>query len=228
MQEETKQSIDGKLVKSLETQELSSLATEYAEIALDSVFDNGIIKDIPILRTIISLAKTGLNFRDRLYVKKLANFLIQIGTTTQEQRKEFIKKYCEDNKKFEEAVLLILENSDRIEKASLIGKIFKACILGMISYADTLQISEMVNRAYWADLKHMFEDKGSEEEQQRLFMAGLMEFDPQTFQFATTDGSGLDVIRKLGYKRNAYAIALTMMYQEKFEDLSKCSIYNKT
>lgn len=221
MQEETKQYIDGELVKSLETQELGKLATEYAKLGLDSIIDGEIVKDIPILRTAVSLAKIGLNIRDRLYVKKIALFLAQVGDTTQEQREEFIKKHCRDNKKFEEAVFLMLENSDRIEKVSLIGKVFKACVLGMIHSANTFQISEMVNRAYWADLKDMFNGKESDEQRQRLFTVGLMEFDPQTFQFATTDGAGLDVIEKLRYKRNAYATILTKIHQQKFENIAK-------
>lgn len=220
MQEEIKQYIDGELVKSFETQELGRLATEYAELGLDSIIDDDVVKGIPILRTAVSLAKIGLNIRDRLYVKKIVMFLVQVGGTAQEQREEFIKKHCKDNKKFEEAVFLLLENSDRTEKVSLIGKVFKACILGMIHYANTFQISEMVNRAYWADLKDMFNGNESEEQQQRLFTVGLMEFDPKTFQFATTDGIGLDVIRKLRYKRNAYANTLTMIHQERFENIA--------
>lgn len=167
--------LEGKLVKSIEAKELSDLAVDYAEVGLDSILDEGIIRDIPILRTLVSIAKAGLNVRDRLYVKKIAYFLQQVGNTTQEQREEFIKKYCQDIKRFEEAVLLILEQADSIEKSSLVGKIFKACILDVITYDDALKLSSMVNRAFWGDLEKFLDNENVEigEDNQSLVMAGL-------------------------------------------------------
>ena len=63
--------LEGKLVESIEIKELSSLTTDYAELGLDSILDNSIVKNIPILKTAVSLVKTGLNVRDRIYVKKI-------------------------------------------------------------------------------------------------------------------------------------------------------------
>src|SRR4030042_7133538 len=142
------EAIEGKLVESLEVKELGGLIAEYSELGLDSILDDGVVKDVPILRTLVGLAKVGFNIRDRIYIKKIAGFLAQVGQTTQEQREAFIEKYCGDTKRFEEAVLLILEQADRFEKTVLIGKIFKACILGEITYEEVLRMSSMVNRAF--------------------------------------------------------------------------------
>jgi len=168
---ENNQILEGKLVKSFEAKELGSLAAEYTEIGLDAILKDGVAKDIPILGTLIGLAKATLSFRDRLYYNKIVTFLVKIGETTQEQREKFIERHCQD-KQFEETVMLILEQTDRFEKTELIGKIFKACILGNITYGDSIMLSEMVNRAFWDDLLLMFEGKIGEY-WQRLFMVGL-------------------------------------------------------
>jgi len=166
--------LEGKLIESFEAKELERLSVDYAEIGLDSIFEEGIVKDIPILRTAISLAKIGFNVRDRIYIKKILGFLAQIGQTTQEQREYFVGKHYGNKKRFEEAVMLILEQADRFEKTSLVGKIFRACILGKISYQDALTLSSIVNKALWQDLENMLQQNYTEEMKMRLCNCGLM------------------------------------------------------
>jgi len=166
--------LEGKLVESLEAKELGRLSIDYGELGLDSILDEGIIKDIPFLRTVVSLVKVGFNVRDRIYIKKTVGFLAQVGQAPQEQREEFVKKYCGNVKRFEEAVMLILEQADRFEKTSLIGKIFKACILGIISYQDALSLSSIVNKALWQDLENMFHGNFTDEMRMRLCNCGLL------------------------------------------------------
>lgn len=167
--------IEGELVKSIKDEKITKLATDYTELGLDSILDDGVTKDIPILRTCVSLARVGLNIRDKLYTKKIFDFLCQISNTTQEQREDFIWKYCQDIRRFENAVLLILEQADSIEKSTLIGKIFRACILDKINYDEALKLSSMVNRVFWGDLKELINNVNVkiDEHNQSLVMAGL-------------------------------------------------------
>jgi len=213
------EAIEGKLVESLEVKRLGELAADCAELGLDSILDDGIVKDIPILRTAVSIAKIGFNIRDRIYIKKIASFLSQIGNTTQEQREAFIEKYCGDTKRFEEAVLLILEQTDSMEKSCLIGKIFKACILGKITYENAFRLSEMVNKALWGDLNLMFNRTDSKKEQQRLFTAGLYNISERS---PGSQAISFDDIGKIRYEQNDYAFALTMIHQERFDELNIC------
>jgi hypothetical protein len=169
--------LEGKLVESFEAKELGDLAAEYSELGLDSILDDGIVKDIPILRTVVSLAKIGFNIRDRIYLKKIIGFLAQVGQTTQEQRDEFVKKYCDDVESFEETVMLILEQANRIEKTILVGKIFRTCILGEISYEDTLNLSNMINNTLWSDIEAIKDKKYDQEIRMRLCNSGLLSLD---------------------------------------------------
>ena len=213
-EDHTEKALEGKLVKSFEVKELGELASEYAELGLDSILDEGIVKDIPILRTLVGLAKVGFNIRDRLYLKKIVVFLAQVGQTTQEQRDDFVRKYCGDSKRFEETVMLILEQADREEKAELIGKIFKACILGKIRYEDAITLSEMVNKAFWSDLQVMFDYRDSKEQHQRLFMSGLFEMKGKQPKSIKDDA--------FEFRRNDYGYALSMIYGENYDELKRC------
>ena len=90
------------------------------------------------------------------------------------KRDEFVEKYCKDQSRFEEAVFIILEQVDNINKSTLIGKIFKACILGMISYQDALSLSCIANKALWQDIENMLQRNFTIEMKMRLCNCGLL------------------------------------------------------
>jgi len=147
-----------------------------------------------------------------LQSQKIAYFLAQVGQTTQEKRQVFVDDNCVDTKRFEEAVLLILEQADNMEKSSLIGKIFKACILGKILLTDCTRLSDMVNRAFWGDLEKLLHGVELPENcQQRLFMAGLYRLKGQPLH--------LDSSAEFKYEGNEYAMALALIHKEKFNEL---------
>ncbi len=202
--------LEGKLIESMKIDGLGKLAQDYAELGLDLVTKDGILKDIPIVGTLVNAAKVVGSVRDRLYLRKLVLFLEKVGETTQEQREKFIDDNCQDTRAFEEAILLILEQADRIEKSILIGKIFKACILGKIKYNGALILSTMVNRVCWDDLVAMFAGEEDMHQQQRLFLSGLYE---------TNEDIGWDEIGKLKVKRNKYANALEKINLEYYDQV---------
>ncbi|MDF4560139.1 hypothetical protein P3494_26935, partial [Vibrio parahaemolyticus] len=69
-----KLSLEESLVSTM-GQRLGGTGTELAEIAIDSVLDDGVLKDIPVVGTAVSLYQTGVAVRERQYVKKLVTFL---------------------------------------------------------------------------------------------------------------------------------------------------------
>lgn len=146
-------SMEGKLIESIKIEGLDELAQQCSELGFDLIYKEGLLKDIPIVGMVVSTAKAIGSFRDFLYLKKLLYFLKNVGEATQEERERFIEENCKNKKQFEEAVLLILEQTDSMNKSSLIGKIFKACMQGKITYEEALKLSDMVNRAYWSDLQ---------------------------------------------------------------------------
>lgn len=153
-----KKSMEGKLVESIKVEGLGELAQQFSELGFDLIYKEGLLKDIPIIGMVVSTAKAIGSFRDLLYLKKLLYFLKNVGEATQQDRERFIEENCKDNKQFEEAILLILEQTDNMNKSGLIGKIFKACIQGKITYEESLKLSDMVNRAYWSDLQMLLSE----------------------------------------------------------------------
>lgn len=70
----------------------TNISKDMLEIGLDSILDNGLLKDIPTVGTLISLTKIGANIKDRLLIKKLIYFLYETQGIPETDRKKIIEK----------------------------------------------------------------------------------------------------------------------------------------
>ena len=150
--------IGSSLIENLGSSGFAEALQDIAEVALDSGLMNGIAKDIPVIGTIVHLGKAAVTIRDYFLVKKVLIFLGSLGETTSEQRQAFAKKIEADPKHRErvgEAIMLLLDRYDHLDKASLMAKVFCACIREEIDYNKFLRISTSIDRAFIEDLREL-------------------------------------------------------------------------
>lgn len=50
------------------------LATDYSEIALDSILNNDLISEIPVVKSIVALGKVGISIKEMHFAKKVLFF----------------------------------------------------------------------------------------------------------------------------------------------------------
>jgi len=85
------------LVVSLEnslSSDICDTVGDLAEVGLDAVMDDGILKDIPILSTVVGLYRIGHTIRERHEIKQLALFVAELnrGCTDESKRKQLLEK----------------------------------------------------------------------------------------------------------------------------------------
>jgi len=107
------------------------LATDYAEIGLDMIFDNEVVKEIPFVKTIIGIAKGGIWVRERHFVKKMLVFFEHYhkGNLPEDKRLAFIEKMKNDVKYKEKVVDHITIFIDRFvehEKSEILANLLLA------------------------------------------------------------------------------------------------------
>ena len=115
--------IGSALVESVRESGVADVTKDVAEIALDSFLDEGIVKEIPVIKTIISFFRTGICLRDALFLKKVAIFLSDLGKISQKKRDDFIKKLNSNPKQkrnLGDTLILILERLDDLDKPGLL------------------------------------------------------------------------------------------------------------
>ena len=134
------------------------LMGDYLVLGIDSVLNDEIIKEIPILKSLLSAGKITKSIRERNYMKNLVIFLNELNSGNIDEKK--LKKHQEElnsnPKKAEKElgrVLIILDQTIDNIKSSIIGKIYKEYINQTIEWDLFVEFSEITNRLYVNDLR---------------------------------------------------------------------------
>lgn len=122
---------------------------DISEQSVDDIVDIEIIKQIPIVKTVLGMMQTGLNIRDRLFLKKILAFLSGISHISEKERREMINK-IDDSKKYRikvgEKLLYILDNCDDYINAENVAKLFSSMIGEKIDYEEYLEAARIISR----------------------------------------------------------------------------------
>src|SRR5687767_12433857 len=117
------------LFDALLTDNLKDLIKEYAEIGLDGILEEGMVKSIPVINTIVTAGKSAGAIRDRLLLRKVTAFILNCPSFSKEEKESFLSRHFSDRdkaKKMGEQVVLILEKLDDLDKPEMISKVFAA------------------------------------------------------------------------------------------------------
>ena len=155
--------------------------SDYLEVGIDFFINDGILKDIPIVKTIVTVLKVGKNIINEFDKNNISD----------EQLKNYKERVENDSKKCEEElgrVLLLLNGFIDKEKSIMLAKLFKAYIKQLISWNEFCEYSEIVNRIFIQDLKILkdiynkviIDDTGSNKFRiERLYSTGLVGWNPK-------------------------------------------------
>lgn len=135
---------------------------EYIEVGIDSFINDGILKDIPIVNTIVAVLKVGKNIHDRNLLKQTLTFINEFNKNniTEEQLKNYKERIEKDRKKCEDElgrVLLLLNNFIDKEKSIMLSKLFKAYVSQLLNWNDFCEYSEIINRLFIQDFSFLQE-----------------------------------------------------------------------
>lgn len=124
------ESLERALIRSIDSSSLQDLTADIAEAGLDQLLEDGIVKDIPILGTLIRLQTSIGLVRDYIFTKKVARFLVGLAEINPSERTKFLKGVEQRNEteKLGETLLLLLDRLDDFTKPVLLAKIFRAYI----------------------------------------------------------------------------------------------------
>lgn len=145
-----------KLELVIKDSDLPSLSKDFAEVAVDGIMDDGVLRDLPLVGGLVGVIKFGNSINKYIAAKKIYKFLFELHNIPQEQR---IKKIDEINnsKKYQSSVgEMIFELLERIEsdgKPEIVGKMFAAVIEEKINYSDYLRCVHIVKNFFYYDLE---------------------------------------------------------------------------
>lgn len=136
--------------------DLKGISVDMTESILDSALEDGLAKDIPVLRSIVAIIQTTKNISGYLFFKKILSFLQGIDDIDPVKRREMIEQIdrsSKDSIKVGERLIYIIDKSEDHTKSYYIGRLFRAFVNKEISYPIFLKCAKAVDMANLYDLR---------------------------------------------------------------------------
>lgn len=128
------------------TKTIKDLSVDFTEAGIDALIQNDIVKEIPVVKTLLAVPKVIKSISSYLFLQKIIRFLYQLNTTTLKERQVFLTSL--ETSKREEIIsnlILVLDKHDHLQKSELQGKLFVAYIKGLINYSDYMALTYALN-----------------------------------------------------------------------------------
>ena len=202
------------------TEEVSCWVSEFVEIGIDSLLDDGLTKDIPFLSTITSIYKIGSTIHERHHLKKLAIFLNEInrGVADEEKRQSYRRKFV-TQKEYRsselEYVTIVLDHYIGFDKAGMLAKLYIAYLDESIDWIEFKKYGEVIDRFLPGDASVLIRadndflpaDSGTIDSILRLLSMGVVS--QNVGLEVTDDGNGNVALASAeGYKFTTFGIKL--------------------
>jgi hypothetical protein len=155
-----------------------------AEVILDSSIEGGVLRDVPIIGTIIGLGRAAVTIRDRLFLNKLRYLLSEIESVSAEDREEMVSAINDSEEysiKVGEKILYIVDRCEDHQTATLVGRIFKAFLEGRLDYDSFVRLAGIIDRLHHSTVLDFAKTDWSDidaDEVTELIGTGLIELNP--------------------------------------------------
>lgn len=127
---------------------LTDVTIDAVEAEIDNYLENGLLKDIPIVSSIVGVIKTTQNISSYLLLKKIVAFLNGIKSIDPKKRQKMITDIDNSDKyriKVGEKLLYIIDRCNDHEKAEYIAMLFCGLVNEKINYFEFDSATHIVN-----------------------------------------------------------------------------------
>jgi hypothetical protein len=142
--------------QTLKDSDLQNATIGLSEVFVDSLIDDGVARDIPIIGTVIGIGKASMGIKEILFLKKIIYFISELKDIPATKRHKMIERIDNSGKfrtRVGEKLLYIIDKCEDYEKSQIIAFLFSAFLSERISYDDFLRASHIVDKLILEDLK---------------------------------------------------------------------------
>ena len=136
----------------IKSKDLKDISIYLVEKVLDNEISNEVLKEIPILKSLIAARNIYTSYTDRIFLKKAMNVLLELGETNWVERIELTSELDDENGNGAEKILLAIDRLETFEKCKVYGRLCKLKANGKIFLKDFLRLTKLIQDAYLDDL----------------------------------------------------------------------------
>jgi hypothetical protein len=143
------------LKRTLSDSDLPSVIGEATEVIVDSLLEEGALRDLPVISSLIGVAKTWGTVKDHIFAKKLLAFLKQVATFENGEAIAAVRKWEHEHGFNEDVGETLVELLDRVDgniKPRWIAIALKHYAEGSVTWEDLLRINNAIVRVLTCDL----------------------------------------------------------------------------
>lgn len=199
---------------------IEDIGADLLELPIDLFTENEVIKDIPVVGTIVKLGKTVGTIRDRYLIKKLIIFIKSVNDGTiksdvLEEHKEILESNPKKLNKELETIMILVDRELEVEKTKILAELYKAYICKKMQWSDFIYLSEILEKFNVRcndDLREIYETGHSKKDKFGIFLLesiGLVKyFSKQTSSKAYLSGGKQIEVELTGYGKLFYQYGL--------------------
>lgn len=130
---------------------------DIVEVGIDSILEDGVVKDLPIAGTLIGVKNAFQNIRERNLLKQTVAFIkaLNDGTLDEKKKQKYKQKIENDPKKAEDElgrILVILDSIIDEEKSVMLGRVYRRYVNEEITWDEFCDFSEIIRRIFLSDM----------------------------------------------------------------------------
>lgn len=144
-----------------------------AEIVLDSFMDDGILKEIPIIKYAVTTYKIVDNIKGRFFYEKLQKFIdsFNAGLASEYKIEKQRAKFSGKNRDKELTyITIVIERYLDFEKPNILAKLYLAYLDNILTWDDFCAYSEIIDKLLKIDLECLIKNKTKN----NIISAGLL------------------------------------------------------
>lgn len=139
-------------------EEGKDITMNYMEMGIDSFLDDGILKEIPVVKTVYTALKLPISISNAYSMKKLMHFCYYMKDIPSFERSLYINKVTNKDEHFGEKLLLTLDKIDDLDKTQMLVKIFRGYgHKNGIDYHTFRRLCLALEKTYVEDLQYLKE-----------------------------------------------------------------------
>ena len=137
----------------IKSKDLKDISLDLVEKVLDNEISNEILREIPILKSLVAARNIYTSYSDRIFIKKAMNVLMEIGDINWKERVELASDLDDEDESGAEKILMAIDRLETTKKCKVYGRLCRLKALGQLKYTEEfLRLTKLIQDSYLDDL----------------------------------------------------------------------------
>lgn len=141
-----------KISEILKSEDLKDISIDIVEAVLDAQITDEILKEIPIVKSLIAAKNIYSSISDRIFIKKTMSVLLELCEVDLKQRESLTNDLDDEHDSGTEKILMAIDKLETIRKCKVFGRLCKLRALDKIYKHEFLRLTKLLQDSYLDDL----------------------------------------------------------------------------